>query len=291
MRLTAVRDVELAPKRRIRAREYCGEGTPVVYLHGLLDSSEGWHETATRSPRPSLALDLPGFGGSTCPRYERIGSYARDVGRALDELGADRFVLVGHSFGGAVATALTEQRPDQVASLVLVAPAGYGRIGLAEFAARPLVNYGFQFGLPLALVNPVAMSAIYAFWVSNGMRADDDLIGRCRKQAFQVVPGARQAVRAIVRCGLDRRAFFRREVDFGGPVTGLWGTRDRLVPVRHAQRMLRTFPHADVQIWEGMGHHPQRERAKQLCALVERACRAADGSRGPSTRTPVRLAA
>src|SRR5688572_15345692 len=137
MRLSAVHDVELGPKCRIRAREYEGSGTPVVYLHGLLDSSEGWHDVAERSPRHSFALDLPGFGGSTCPRYERVASYARDVGRALDELGLDRYVLAGHSFGGAVSTALTEQRPDQVAALVLAAPAGYGRIALAEFAARP----------------------------------------------------------------------------------------------------------------------------------------------------------
>lgn len=278
MRLAAVHDVELGPKRRIHAREYSGSGTPVVYLHGLLDSSEGWHEVATRSERPSFALDLPGFGNSTCPRYERIASYARDVGRTIDDLGLDRFVLVGHSFGGAVATALTEQRPHQVGALVLAAPAGYGRIRLAEVAARPLVSTAMQAALPLALMNPLAMSAIYAFWVSNGIRADDLLIGRCRRQAFKVVPGARQAVRTIVRCGIDQRAFFRREIDYDGPVIGVWGTRDRLVPVRHAQRMLRPFPHADVQVWEGMGHHPQRERIRPFCAVVERACRAADGS-------------
>jgi pimeloyl-ACP methyl ester carboxylesterase len=291
MRLSAVHDVELGPKCRIRAREYEGSGTPVVYLHGLLDSSEGWHDVATRSGRRSYALDLPGFGNSTCPRYERIASYARDVGRALDELELDRYVLVGHSFGGAVSTAICEQRPEQVAALVLAAPAGYGRIAIAEFAARPLVSQAFQATLPLALLNPVAMSAIYSFWVSNGIRADVPLIGRCREQAFRVVPGARQAVRTIVRCGIDKRAFFRREVGYDGPVIGVWGTRDRLVPVRHAQRMLRPFPHADVQIWEGMGHHPQRERVGQFCALVERACRAADGRLQPRRGNVVELAA
>jgi pimeloyl-ACP methyl ester carboxylesterase len=281
MRLAAVHDVELAPKRRIRAREYAGTGTPVVLLHGLLDSSEGWHDVIARSERHAFALDLPGFGGSTCPRYERIASYARDVGRAVDHLGLDRFVLVGHSFGGAVATALTEQRPGQVGALVLAAPAGYGRIGLAELAAHPLVRHAAQAVMPLALVNPVALSAIYSFWVANGHRPDDALLGRCRGQALKVVPGARQAVRTIVRCGLDQRAFFRREIDYDGPVITVWGTHDRLVPVRHAQRALRPFPQADVQVWDGMGHHPQRERIRPFCALVERACRAAEAQEPP----------
>ena len=42
-----VRDLQIpATRRQMRVREYPGHGTPVVYLHGLLDSSEGWHEVA-----------------------------------------------------------------------------------------------------------------------------------------------------------------------------------------------------------------------------------------------------
>src|SRR3954466_8496633 len=168
MRLATVTDVQLPSERSVRVREYPGSGTPVVLLHGLLDSSEGWHEVARRSERPCYAIDLPGFGGSTCPPSGRIASYARDVGRALDGLGLERYVLVGHSFGGAVATALVEQRPDDVAALVLIAPAGYGRIALAELVAQPGLRHLIQAGLPLTLTNPVAMTAIYSLWVANG---------------------------------------------------------------------------------------------------------------------------
>jgi pimeloyl-ACP methyl ester carboxylesterase len=276
MRLATLTDLELPGKRRIRVREYPGSGTPVVLLHGLLDSSEGWHEVASSSERPCYAIDLPGFGGSTCPPYERVGSYARDVAQALDQLGLDRFLLVGHSFGGAVATALAEQRPYAVAALILIAPAGYGRIALAEVAATPGIRHLVQAGMPLTLTNPVAMTAIYGLWVANGRRPDKALVDRCRKDAFRVVGGARQALRTIVRCGIDKRAFFRRRVDYDGPVVALWGDRDRLVPVRHSDRVLTSFPQADVQVWDGMGHHPQRERIRPFCALLERACRLAD---------------
>src|SRR5690349_13506861 len=218
MRLANVLDLQITSKRRIRVREYAGTGTPIVFLHGLLDSSEGWHQVAGRSERPCYCVDLPGFGGSSCPPYERVGSYARDVGHAIDELGLDRFVLVGHSFGGAVATALAEQRPDQVASLLLIAPAGYGRIRLAELASIPGVRHVIQAGLPLTLSNPMAMSVIYSLWVANGRRPDHALMDSCRRNAFRVVGGARQALRTIVRCGIDQRAFFRRPIQFDGPV-------------------------------------------------------------------------
>jgi pimeloyl-ACP methyl ester carboxylesterase len=290
MRLATVTDLHIAARRRIRVREYAGSGTPVVMLHGLLDSSEGWHAVASRSPRQCYAIDLPGFGGSTCPPYERIASYARDVGRALDELGLERYVVVGHSFGGAVATALAEQRPDDVAALVLTAPVGYGRIALAELGAQPGIRQIVQAGLPLVLTNPVAMAAIYSFWVANGRRPDRALMDRCRKDAFRVVGGARQALRTIVRCGIDKRAFFRRRVDYDGPVVALWGDRDRLVPVRHAHSVYSSFPQADVQVWEGMGHHPHRERIRPFCALIERACRAADAAPPAPTPMPRRAA-
>jgi pimeloyl-ACP methyl ester carboxylesterase len=281
MRLATITDLQLPSRRRVRVREYAGSGTPLVMLHGLLDSSEGWHLVASRSERPVYAIDLPGFGGSTCPPYDRVGRYARDVGQALDLLGLERYVLVGHSFGGAVATALCEQRPHTVAGLVLIAPVGYGRIGLAELASQPGLRQAIQVGLPFTLTNPVAMTAIYSLWVANGARPDRALVDRCRREAFRVVGGARQALRTIVRCGIDKRAFFRRRVDFHGPVTALWGDRDRLVPVRHAHRVQTTFPHAEVQVWEGMGHHPQRERIGPFSALLERLCRVADAEPVP----------
>src|SRR4051794_695653 len=122
MRPATVFDIQIPAKRSIRVREYAGSGTAVVFLHGLLDSSEGWHQVASRPQRPCFCVDLPGFGGSTCPPYERIGSYARDVGHAIDELGLDRFVLVGHSFGGAVAPPPAEERPPPGAALLPIAP-------------------------------------------------------------------------------------------------------------------------------------------------------------------------
>jgi pimeloyl-ACP methyl ester carboxylesterase len=47
-------------------------------------------------------------------------------------------------------------------------------------------------------------------------------------------------------------------------VTALWGARDALVPVAHAEGVLRAFPQARVEVWDGMGHHPQRERPEAL---------------------------
>jgi pimeloyl-ACP methyl ester carboxylesterase len=64
-------DMLLPDGRRIRARRWAGKGDPLVLLHGQLDSSEGWTEIAESSRRPSVAFDLPGFGGSDLPARPR----------------------------------------------------------------------------------------------------------------------------------------------------------------------------------------------------------------------------
>src|SRR3954462_14653722 len=103
MRQPATFQVSLHASRRMTVRAWPGEGEPLVLLHGLLDSSEGWESLVARTERPCVAIDLPGFGGSDLPERPRIDSYARDVAAALDRLALRDCTLVGHSLGGAVA--------------------------------------------------------------------------------------------------------------------------------------------------------------------------------------------
>ena len=112
--LGAVTDVAIGKGRKLRIRQSEGEGRPLVLLHGLLDDSEGWSRLAADTGRPCIAIDLPGFGGSSLPRMPRIGSYAADVVCGLDEIGVRECTLVGHSLGGAVAAAACSRTPAVV---------------------------------------------------------------------------------------------------------------------------------------------------------------------------------
>jgi pimeloyl-ACP methyl ester carboxylesterase len=268
MRVPDVRDVRLAQGRRLRVRCWPGEGRPLVLLHGLLDDSEGWTGLALDTARPCYAIDLPGFGGSELPLRPRIGAYADDVGAGLEHLGIEDCTLVGHSLGGAVATALAE-RHASVHSLVLLAPAGFGHIRLAEWFALPGVRDIAQLMLPLTLVSPLLVTAGYTTFVANGRLPSRDLTERLRRRAFQSAPGVRAAVEAVAAAGRSRRGFHRRGVAFDGPVAALWGERDALVPLSHARAVREALPQTHLEIWPRMGHHPQRERPAQLARFIE----------------------
>jgi pimeloyl-ACP methyl ester carboxylesterase len=284
MRAPDVRDVRLAEGRRLRVRSWPGEGRPLVLLHGLLDDSEGWTSLAMDTQRPCFAIDLPGFGGSELPLRPRISAYAEDVSAGLKRLGISECTLVGHSLGGAVGTAVAE-RYEGVHSLVLLAPAGYGQIRLAEAFALPGVREIAQLMLPLALVSPLLVTAGYTTFVAHGRLPSRDLTERLRRRAFQSAPGVRTAVTAIAAAGRSKRGFHTRRIDFDGAVAALWGERDALVPLNHSRAVKAALPQTHLEVWSRMGHHPQRERPAQLSRFIEHHAAKAPQPTSGATRT------
>lgn len=72
-----------------------------------------------------MCVDFPGFGESAEPvRPFTVADYAAEVLALADEIGADSFALVGHSFGGRVALEIAAKHPERVGALALVDAAG-----------------------------------------------------------------------------------------------------------------------------------------------------------------------
>jgi pyruvate dehydrogenase E2 component (dihydrolipoamide acetyltransferase) len=105
-----------------------GDATPVLFAHSFAGSSAQWapqldHANAARR---AVALDFHGHGRSEArPRAPfDVPSFAADIDAAANQLDLPRFVLVGHSLGGAAAIAYAGDHPERVAGLALVATPG-----------------------------------------------------------------------------------------------------------------------------------------------------------------------
>lgn len=280
VRAPEIRDVTLPDGRRLRVHAWPGRGRPLVLLHGLFDDAKGWDALARDTRRPCWAVDLPGFGGSQGPTRPRVSAYAEDVVAGLDALGIADCTLVGHSLGGAVAVAVAE-RSAAVGALALLAPVGFGPIRLANWVTVPGLVDVWAFALPVALVNPLAVTAAYTTFVAHGRLPSLDLVARLRRRAFRSGPGVRAATVAIAAAGRSPRGFAHRPVSFDGRVAVVWGARDALVPTGHIAALRRALPQAHVEVWDGMGHHPQRERPVALARFIEHhASRRAAAPRG-----------
>jgi pimeloyl-ACP methyl ester carboxylesterase len=100
-----------------------GRGAPIVALHGLTASYINFIGIAERlaGRRPLFAVDLRGRGDSDKPDGPYgMAQHARDVAAAMRAMGLGASIIVGHSMGAFVATALAAQEPGLVAGLVLI---------------------------------------------------------------------------------------------------------------------------------------------------------------------------
>jgi lipase len=97
----------------------------LLAIHGLTGHGQRWQTLATRHlPEVAIAApDLIGHGRSTWAAPWTVDSNVAALAELLDAAAEGPIVVVGHSFGGAVALSLAAARPDLVASLVLLDPA------------------------------------------------------------------------------------------------------------------------------------------------------------------------
>lgn len=110
-------------------------GPLVIFLHGIGGSRSNWDSqlAAAGSVMPAAALDLRGYGDSTLGRdRSRVEDYCADILRVRQEIGADKLVLVGLSYGSWIATSFAMRHPELLAGLVLSG----GCTGMSEAAEQ-----------------------------------------------------------------------------------------------------------------------------------------------------------
>lgn len=117
-RMTAVSDLKIH-------RFGPADGTPVLALHGLTGHGGRWRHLAEgHLPRVRMiAPDLRGHGRSTWSPPWGIADHVDSLVEVLDAEVSEPVVLVGHSYGGAIAVHLAARVPDRVRALVLLDPA------------------------------------------------------------------------------------------------------------------------------------------------------------------------
>ena len=96
--------------------------TPMVLLHGLYSHAYYWDFFARNlaSEYHVFALDQRGHGDSGWAKSYGPKEYVLDIEAFVDNLGLDKFVLIGHSMGGINAIIYAARHPDMISALVIV---------------------------------------------------------------------------------------------------------------------------------------------------------------------------
>ena len=248
--------------RRIRyARRGAEAGTPVLFIHGFGGDLDNWlfNIDAVGEQQPVIAVDLPGHGQSTVTLPgASIAALADFVAAFMAAIDVPRAHLVGHSMGGAVASQVALAHPARVASLSLIAPAGFG----------DEVNVGYTGGFATAAsrreLKPL-LEQLFADSSLVGRQMIDDVLKYKRLDGVDALLTELNA--GLFAEGKQAEQPGRQLGSAGVPVLIVWGSEDRIVPAAHAANAPAG---AKVEVFAGAGHMVQMEKAGEVNQLLKR---------------------
>ena len=245
-----------------------GAGPAIVLIHGFGAAIDWWDQVA-----PALAsnyrvirIDLIGHGGTAAPRSGySIERQARLVSAILDQLGVDRFTVVGHSMGGEVATALAAMNPQRVDHMILIdSPAtsakGNFSVMTDAYFEPPLGELLAHFESDKAIRRGLAQGFAPGFPVPDSFVAD---IRQLTYTAFRHAHEESIAYRSA-KPPYERIAALQPLP----PLLVIFGTRDAIVPPQEA-KFFQRVPGAKVSMIEGAGHSPMVESPEKVLDLIQ----------------------
>jgi pimeloyl-ACP methyl ester carboxylesterase len=254
-----------------------GSGELLLLVHGMAGTAENWKSVieplALRNA--VLAPDFPGHGLSAPGGGDySLGSLASGLRDLMLTLGHERATLVGHSLGGGVALQFTYQFPEMVERLVLVSSGGLGPDVSPVLRAAALPGADL-FISATAGIGSRAGSLLGRGIGLLGLRPSADVAEVARGYASLSDPERRKAFLATLRSvvGTDGQrvaALDRLYLAEALPLLIIWGDRDPIIPVAHAEEAHAQLPNSRLEIFEGIGHVPQLESPGSFIAAIER---------------------
>jgi len=249
----------------------------MVLIHGFASSTLVWSKVFLALANCGyrvIALDMLGYGYSAKPRNGEytIDGQAKLLMRLLDALGIPRAIVVGSSYGGAVAATCALDYPERVEKLILVGAVNNNRP--LEFALMRL------FGSPVFgdVVSPLLigsrrllrrrMKRVYDehSWVLDERRVD----------ARHLPLRAASTHRAIIRTvrGWDAERISRDAHLISQPTLLLWGETDREIPLADGERLHAEIPGSRLIVFLNCGHLPHEEYPEAFTNVVTDFCKA-----------------
>ncbi|MGW8375125.1 alpha/beta fold hydrolase [Streptomyces sp. ODS28] len=239
----------------------------LVLLHGFTASGRSWDALAPLLDRDHrvIRVDLLGHGRSPAPSRADYGipAQARRVGEALDRAGVRQALVVGHSTGGSVATALAERRPDLVSALALL------NTGPRLDAVIPQGPLGRLLEVPLlgrllwALRTDGMIRRAAANAVTRDVEIPQAVVDDVRGMTHHAVTATARAAVGYLR----QRPLPDRLAALGKPLLVVFGAEDRRWRSSSAAEYA-AVPGARIEMLPGVGHSPPLEEPRRTADLL-----------------------
>ncbi len=245
-------------------------GPVVVCVHGITTPSESFVPLAKQLAEMGyrvLLYDLYGRGYSDyVPGVQDREFFLQQLNDLLAFEGiVEDFVLMGHSAGGAIATAYAAANVWRIRSLILITPVGLHEPSgpMAQFRKRPhgVKNLMLRWSYPIVArryVNRVLADPRTPEEVQKAQRAQS------RRQGH--APSNLAAMQGILREDFapEQKTFNQQ----GLPVLAIWGRDDMIVPCDTIGRLAEINRSAKQDVIEGAGHEVVYTHPKEVARII-----------------------
>jgi 3-oxoadipate enol-lactonase len=236
---------------------------PLVFLHGIGGAARGWRAQldAFGDRYRAIAWDMPGYGGSPLLASVSIATLADALRDFLQQVGAKKPILVGHSIGGMIVQQLLAQSPDVAAAVVLAQT--------SPAFGKPDGDWQKEFiGARLGpLDRGETMVSLAPGLVEELVGDDPDVRGmELARDCMAAVPEATYRATVLALLGFDQRSAL---ANIAVPTLVLSGSKDKNAPAPMMAKMASYIPSATYVELEGVGHLVNLERPAAFDAALD----------------------
>jgi len=247
------------------------DAPPMILIHGFASSNLVWSKVLLEFADAGfrvIAPDLLGYGYSGKPREldYTIGSQAGMIVSLLNELGIERAVVVGSSYGGAVAVTIALDQPELIEKLVLVGAVTNNaptRFMLMRLFSSPIIGDILS---PLLLGSRRLLRArMKRVYDRHAWELDERRVN-ARYLPLKTRGTHRAIIRTVRRWDAERVSRDAHLLTL--PTLLLWGDQDREVPLENGERLQEKLPNSRLLVFAECGHLPQEEYPEEFTKIV-----------------------
>ena len=235
----------------------------LVFLHGIGGAARAWRgQLETFSDRyRAMAWDMPGYGGSAPLPSVGIAALADALQDFLQQVGATKPILVGHSIGGMIVQQLLVKSPHIAGAVVLAQtspafgkPDGDWQKSFIDARLGPLDR-----GETLATLAPTLVKELVG--------DDPDVSGmEIARDCMACVPDTTYRATMLALMGFDLRNALKK---IAVPTLVLSGSKDNNAPAPMMAKMASYIPSATFVELDGVGHLANLERPGAFNAALD----------------------
>lgn len=246
-----------------------GEGEPLLLLHGSGPGVSGWANWRLIIEKLSphyriLVPDFAGFGFTEYPEGTEFNQqvWLDQIVAFLDAVGVERAHVVGNSFGGSMALALTIHHPNRVGKLILM-----GAVGVPTELTEGLDRvWGYDGSLEMM---DSIMRETFAY---DPTLITDDLVRM--RYAAATRPGMQEAFSSMFPAPrqrwLDEMAHGEGDIrSIEHSALLVHGRDDKVIPLQTSLTMLDWIDRSELHVFSHCGHWTQIEKAGEFSRLVD----------------------